>query len=324
MLSAVIDDMTAERFQEIEAKGGIVDLSDRAKFRLTGSDRVRYLNGQVTNDVRAADQKETLYACVTDIKGRIVGDIFIHAAAAGDALLFDAEADLREVLGPRLERYIIADDAELADVTGDWRLWHAFGAGSRGQGAGSDLPAGVQVLKARRLGVDGADIWMPVNASGSMPPAPCSLPLLSAEEFEELRILRGVPRHPKELNGATFPPEAGLDERAMSYTKGCYIGQEVLSRIRTTGKMPRELVRWQAAEEGKGIDAGARVASNEDGGEAKEAGEITSVAWDPLLERQVGLAYLKQAFAGSDSQLLVSSHAPSIGAKIEIFPVVER
>ena len=100
--------MSPDLFQQIESSGGRVNLSARAKFRLTGGDRVRYLNGQVTNDVRPASPRQTIYACVTDLKGRIVGDVFVHSG--GDSLLLDAEADLREVLGPRLERYIIADD----------------------------------------------------------------------------------------------------------------------------------------------------------------------------------------------------------------------
>lgn len=317
--------MTAERFQEIERNGGCVDLSARAKFRLTGGDRVRYLNGQVTNDVRTANASSALYACVTDVKGRIVGDVFIHAAPRGDALLFDAEESLREVLGPRLERYIIADDAELTDVTDEWHLWHVFGAGSREREAASKLPADAHCLKANRLGTYGVDIWIPAEASASMLAAPCSLTQLSADEFETLRIVSSVPRHPQELNIETFPPEAGLDDSAMSYTKGCYIGQEVLSRIRTTGKMPRHLVRWESLAGGECITAGAVVcAPSQDGGEPREAGKITSAAWHPLFERQVGLAYLKQAFAGVDSELLVSSDTPSIDSKIKISPVVKR
>ena len=309
--------MTAEKFQEIEQHGGCVDLSDRARFRLTGADRVRYLNGQVTNDVRTANGRETLYACVTDIKGRIVGDLFIHASQEGEALWFDAEPALREVLGPRLERYIIADDVELTDVTDEWRLWHVFGPAAT---AFLDQAGNGGILKSNRLGVEGLDIWLPLPESPLH--APC--PLVSAGEFEAYRILRGIPRHPNELNGDTFPPEAGLDERAMSYTKGCYIGQEILSRIRSSGKMPRELAQWQMTAPDGEIAAGDTLFVRQESGETKAVGKVTSVTWHPMLERFVGLAFLKQGFAVVDSELPVGGDAPRIEVRVKISPFVKQ
>jgi folate-binding protein YgfZ len=286
--------MTPELFQQLEAHGGIVDLSSRAKFRLSGGDRVRYLNGQVTNDVRTASAERTLYACVTDLKGKIVGDIHVHAGT--DCLLLDAEPDLREVLGPRLERYIIADDAELTDITDEWQLWHVFGEAAANLDA-----AGATLVKADRLGREGLDLWLP--ASSSKPQA--SSPILSAEDFETYRILRGIPRYPNELNADTFPPEAGLDACAMSYTKGCYIGQEILSRIRTTGKMPRTLIRWTA--EGA-VKQGDEVLLGD-----KVIGTIASVATHPITQLTTGLAYVRQGTSGdlrtSSGTALVTSGA---------------
>lgn len=313
--------MTAERFQAIEREGGCVDLTDRAKFRLTGRDRVRFLNGQVTNDVRTANARDTLYACVTDIKGRVCGDVFIHAAPDGEALFLDAEPPLREALGARLERYIIADDVELADVSDEWKLRHVFGpaAPSVGHGAWGENAVGARCLKANRIGCEGIDVWVPaVN-----PPPGAVPPVLSADEFETLRIVCGVPRFPSELNTDTFPPEAGLDARAMSYTKGCYIGQEILSRIRTTGRMPRELVRWQATGKDMTVEPGDALFSP-CAADQQIIGMVTSVAWHPALERRVGLAFLRQGFAGADSELPAGSDAPRIAARVKISPVLKQ
>ncbi len=285
--------MTSTLFQQIETEGGIVDLSARAKFRLTGGDRVRYLNGQVTNDVRAAGCEAALYACATDLKGKIVADVFIHATQEGDALLLDAEADLREVLSARLERYIIADDVELADVSDEWRLWHVFGPAA----ALWKASGGVGV-RSMRLAAEGVDLWLPVSAS---PPA-ASFPALTEADFECYRILCGIPRHPNELGGGTFPPEAGLDEKGMSYSKGCYLGQEVLSRIRTTGKMPRELVRWHSPGP---VAVGDTLFASE--GDARALGTVTSAAWHPVLEEFAGLAFVKQGSAPADSKLPVAT-----------------
>jgi folate-binding protein YgfZ len=249
--------MNAERYEEIITRGAAVNLSTRAKWRLSGADRVRYLNGQVTNDVRTVSPTKTLYACVTDVKGRACGDVFIHATA--DALLLDADADLRETLGMRLERYIVSDDAELTDVTEECQLWHVFGP---------DLPAGVA---CERFGVPGVDVWLPSGESFASPKTE-----LDAEETETLRILQKVPRWGHELTNETFPPEAGLEEKAMSFTKGCYIGQEMLSRIKTTGKMPRVMTPFES-------ETAVSV------GDDFDSGKVTSVTRHPVTGKCVGL-----------------------------------
>jgi folate-binding protein YgfZ len=270
--------MTAEMFQTITTHGAAVNLSSRAKFRLTGADRVRYLNGQVTNDVRRAKADETLYACVTDVKGRIAGDVFIHAQA--DALLLDAEPGLREALGIRLERYIVADDAELADVTDEWQFWHVFG------------PAMADGLKSMRFGTIGTDVWLPAGAAFEP-----GCQVLSNEDLETWRIIQKVPRWPHELNAETFPPEAGIQERAMDFAKGCYIGQEVLSRIKTTGKMPRELLAFES-------DSPAKV--GDELWSEKAVGKVTSVTQHPLTGRTVGLGMVKQG-TSTDSLTLAGA-----------------
>ncbi|GEP43991.1 YgfZ/GcvT domain-containing protein [Brevifollis gellanilyticus] len=260
-------------YQTILSQGAWVDLSARAKWRLSGADRVRYLNGQVTNDVRTARADSALHACVTNLKGKIDGDLRIHAH--GDSLLLDAPADLRETLGMRLEKYIIADDAVLEDVTEEWRLIHVMGA---------DAPAGRHAVKCDRFGIPGMDLWMP--AADPLPSIAVSQ--LSEEDAESLRILQRVPAWPNELNNDVFPPEAGLEKTAMSFTKGCYIGQEILSRIKTTGKMPRELVAWEA-EDDSDVSPETPFLRDE-----KEIGRITSSTRHPLTGRAVGLGFVKQ------------------------------
>lgn len=264
--------MTAELFRQITTSGAAVDLSSRAKFRLTGADRVRYLNGQVTNDVRRVNTSGTLYACVTDAKGRVAADVFMHATE--DALVLDVEADLREALAARLERYIVADDVELTDVTDQWQLWHVFGSTEMFQGRSSE-----------RCGVRGVDLWLSVDAAT---PSFGPLPVLSAVEWETWRILQRIPRWPHEINAQTFPPEAGLERRAMDFSKGCYLGQEVLSRIKTTGKMPREMIAFEA--DGR-VEAGDELASE------KSTGVVTSVTIHPETRKSTGLAMLKQGIS---------------------------
>jgi folate-binding protein YgfZ len=304
--------MGPELFNAVEKNGACVDLSTRCKLLISGADRVRYLNGQVTNDVRKTSAEEALYACVTGAKGRIEADVFLHTAPAGNGLLLDAEPGLRELLGLRLEKYIVADDVVVGDVTDEWKLLHVFGpATAHVNQWGSVLADGVHRVKATRLGEPGVDVWMP---SSSTPPAFPGV-MLSADDAEALRILRGIPRWPHELNGDAFPQEAGLETRAMDFTKGCYIGQEILSRIKTTGKMPRTLMSWAAKQSGDTVLAheGPLPVYFEDAqGTRHEAGIITSVTRHPLLDRWVGLGYVRQGEAQAHSVLLAGDALPSI------------
>lgn len=308
--------MNPATYQRLMAQGGWANLSDRAKWRLAGADRVRYLNGQVTNDVRRAAPDSALYACVTNVKGRIEGDVFIHTDA--DSLLLDAEAGLRDPLGMRLEKYIIADDAVLEDVTDQWQLWHVFGPAADAVLADGGRQSLVHPIRCQRLGVPGADIWLPAEAQPLIPPAEA----VSPEEFETLRILQRVPRFPHELNADTFPQEAGLDTRAMSFTKGCYIGQEILSRIKTTGKMPRQLVAWAAVE--GDIVSGDALFLPSSGAEPKPIGLITSVARHPVSRKQVGLGFIKQGSSVLDSGLLVRGDVPKLATSVKISPAVNQ
>ena len=275
--------MTAELFLQITTHGAAVNLSSRAKFLLTGTDRVRYLNGQVTNDVRRVKPDVTLYACVTDVKGRTAADVLIHAQE--DALLLDAEPGLRETLGLRLERYIVADDVELTDVTEEWQLWHVFGGVDTPANEGS-VHGGQEhphhLLRSARYGAAGLDLWLPAPANA---PTFGSLPLLNDDDLETWRILQKIPRWPHELNAETFPPEAGLESQAMDFAKGCYIGQEVLSRIKTTGKMPREMIAFESE---------AVVQVGDELWHEKAVGKVTSVSQHPVTGMTIGLAMIRQ------------------------------
>lgn len=271
--------MDAALYSRILAEGAWINLSSRAKWRLSGGDRIRYLNGQVTQDVRPARADRAVYACVTNVKGKIEGDVFIHASPDGSSLLLDAPADLRDDLGLRLDKYIIADDALLEDITDEWQIWHRLLPGdiSVAEGAHS-------LVNETRFRLPGQDLWLPAGA-----PPPKGLDL-SAEDAETLRILQKVPAFPQELNSDTFPQEAGLETTAMSFNKGCYIGQEILSRIKTTGKMPRQVIAWTAETE-----LPVQTALLDANG--KEIGSITSVAVHPQTGQWTGLAMVRQSAA---------------------------
>ena len=200
-----------------------IDLSTRAKFRLSGSDRVRYLNGQVSNDVTKAGVACAISACVTTVKGGLEALVWITVEADGQAFLIDTDAGLRESLFQRLSKYIIADDVQLEDVTGEYLLIH-------------DLDNGPGGIASERFAMPGNDRWI---IPGELP---AGTDWMSAPDAEVLRVERGLPGWDHELTQGLLPAEALLDLRSVDFHKGCYVGQEVISRIQSVGRVRRGLV----------------------------------------------------------------------------------
>lgn len=258
-----------------------IDLSARAKLRLSGADRVRFLNGQVSNDVRRASSSQSIYTCVMTIKGKMCADAFVHVA--GESLLADTEPGQREILRARLERYIIADDVQLDDVTEDFRLFHLLATAGGDTPAFDDLPgdptlAGqVLALRSTRYGRAGIDLFVP-SALGSdfQEVLAEKFRFLDSDEAEALRVVAGVPRWGSELGEDTMPAEAGLEERAVSFDKGCYIGQEVVSRVKSLGHVNWHL-RGLRATGATRLEVGMVLRATPDDS-SRVIGRITSVA----------------------------------------------
>jgi folate-binding protein YgfZ len=279
---------TAEVYARIGTHGGVASL-DRAKFKLTGGDRVRYLNGQASNDVRKLTPETAMHACVMTAKGKMCADIFISAAQ--DYLLIDAEPSLRESLAARLERYIISDDVFLEDVTDELSLIHIIGIANPESIAGGAITP----RKSRRFGRAGWDLFLTREESDRVRPVLLEkLPAIDGEMLETMRIEAGIPRWGHELGEDTLPVEAGLDKTAIDYHKGCYIGQEVISRLKSVGHVNKEL-RGFISLDGKPLTAGMRL--HAPGEPGKDAGWLTSAAYSFALEKPVALGYVRRGTA---------------------------
>jgi tRNA-modifying protein YgfZ len=273
-------------------QGAFFDLSSRVKLRVSGSDRLRYVNGQVSNDVRKARETDAVHACVLTAKGKVNADVFIRTE--GDALLIDSDAELREALPARLERYVIADDVAIEDVTEVFALLHVIGP---------NVPAlalpHVQV-RADRFGCAGVDLWIAgADREVAVQELSRALPHCGNECAETFRIERGIPRWGYELTEEIIPTEANLERAAIDYSKGCYIGQEVISRIKMSGQTNKRLCGLLAAC-GTSVRAEMRLLNPADG---KEVGWVTSVASSARLGRQIALGYLKRGFQTPGLQL---------------------
>jgi folate-binding protein YgfZ len=203
--------------------GRWASMEDRAVFRITGPDRVRYLNGQVTNDVSKDLTQQAVAACLCTIKGKVEALVWISAME--DELILDGELSQREDLLHRLDRYLIADDCEIIDETGRLKLVHHFDEGQLG-------------VSSRRMGLKGKDLWLP---SEEIPSAFKSASRISTSEYRLASVIAKVPRLGYEIDGNRFPAELGLDRWAVDFHKGCYLGQEIVSRIESVGRVKKSL-----------------------------------------------------------------------------------
>jgi folate-binding protein YgfZ len=302
----------AERYREFLERGGVADLSDRVKLQLTGADRVRYLNGQVTANVSRLVPSEAMPACVTTAKGKLCADVWLHAA--GDALFLDADATVRETLPARIERYIIADDVTLDDVTSELRLIHLLPPASEPAGSALRTDFGrFDHLRARRFGRDGMDFFLSADDAAELLGALASRHVMLDDSLlETLRIEAGVPRWGRELGEDTLPPEAGLDRTHIDYHKGCYIGQEVISRLKSVGHVNRHLSGF-VAEDREPLQAGWRLYAA--GDETREVGVLTSAAWSFALDTPVALGYLKRG-SPEGGLLARAADEPSAGRPV--------
>ena len=287
--------------------GAFFDFSERTKLRITGSDRVRFLNGQITNDVRKATESTAIEACVLNAKGKLNAHLFLSAAP--DCFWIDTDPELREALRARLERYVIADDVQIEDVTNRLSIFHVL---SR---AAPDVSDSRRIVSTRRFAEAGWDIWTdsPFH-DGVSRRLSSMLRFFDAASAEIFRIESGIPRWGRELTEEIIPIEANLEERTVDYEKGCYIGQEVISRIKMSGQTNKRLCGLISLHDAA-LLPGMKLARASDKG--KEAGWITSAARSERLGKEIALGYVKRgfntpganldAFASKDSGAVVST-----------------
>lgn len=272
-----------------------LELPSPVLIEARGPDAVRYLNGQLTQDVRLIPSSgNALPSCVTDAKGRLQFRVHVHASPDGGIRVSCEHEGAGELLA-RLDRYLIADDAILEDIGAAWKRFHVTGE------VAPPLPDGAYGVSVNRFGIEGWDLWLPEPTSSD---ALDRLPVWSAGEVEARRIETGVPAWGTELSAGILPPEAGLDRTDISYRKGCYIGQEVISRIKSAGKVNRRLMRM-TLDSTADVSAGTLLVE----ADGKEAGLITSVS--PLVSGggRFLLGYIKRS-AEDQPVFLAESQAP--------------
>jgi len=288
---------------------------DRARFRITGADRVRFLNGQVSNDVRKLRPGEAMRAAVMSAKGKICADVFMRLE--GDAILLDTDPAVRGSLPPRLERYVVADDVAIEDIGDLFSGVHLFGAIPADT---PDLP-GTRIT-ASRVGVPGIDLVAPRDRAGDLD-SMCREkfgPPMTGDAMDLLQIERGLPSWGTELDEEIMPIEAGIENEVVDFFKGCYLGQEIVSRVHGAGHANRSLRGLITTQ---GTPLAPDLALYPDGDPAREVGRITRAAHHFGLDRWVALAYVRRGWDQPGTRLLAADAAgiKRAGVEIHAFPL---
>jgi len=323
----------AAEHRAVRTASGLFDFSFRAKFSMTGRDHARLLQRLLSNDVKKLSPGEGTYATLLNAQGHIVVDL--RAYCSEDGFLLDTDANLRDKAIESLRRYIIADQVEIKPLD----LYALAFQGPRARPLLEktlhiDIPAmqefnhfasnyagfPVRVVSASSTGEEGYEVW--TNALGleavwgaacGQAPTYDMLPC-GSEALESLRIEAGIPRYGQELGEDVIPLEAGL-LNALSFNKGCYIGQEIVERARSRGHVNWKLVGLvvhspQVAQPGEK----ALV-------EAREIAEVTSSCISPTLGKSLALAYVRREFSAPGAQLTLAS---GLTAEVAALPFYRR
>lgn len=270
--------MNPELLQKIKSPSSSWMPGPRTLLRLTGADRLRFLNGQVTQDIKQLPPGHAVRSAITSSKGRLEADL--HIAATPDSLLIETDFSLRESIRSRIEKFIVADDATIEDISSSYTLAHFPSLSS----PPTDTPKDALCFLCSRFREPGLDLWIPATSNWR----PNSSPL---SDWEPLRISRGLPLWGVDVGPDTLPPEAGFESDAISSTKGCYIGQEVMSRLRSVGHVNRHLCVLGTSD-----TAPKRIGecTTSDG---LVVGKMSSLASDINLPGAVALAMIKRDYA---------------------------
>lgn len=308
---------------------------------MTGADRRTYLQGILTNDIAALAPGTGCYAAMLTPQGRMIADMRVFEL--GGAILMDLDRDLAAAIADRLAQFVFTEDVRVEHVSDSLEQIGVYGPGAAavlgrvadpGSVPGSQLDAMLPfanvslsidgrvatIVRGDEAGVPGFDVFVApdtldalrarLSAAGAQP--------VDEDVVEVTRIEAGRPRFHVDMDEDTIPLEAGIEDRAISLTKGCYVGQEIIIRVlhRGHGRVAKRLVGLVLEPEAEVPLHGAAVASGD-----REVGRITSAVWSPALERPIAIAYVHRDFVEPGTRVTVRG-TPDRAAEVAALPFV--
>jgi aminomethyltransferase len=324
----------AAEYHAVRQGVGLCDLSHRGLVRVTGSERQRFLHAMVSNDTASLCPGEGRYATLLTHKGRLVADFVVYAKH--DAYLLDMEPHAVRPFIEAIERFVISEDVTFHDDSAAWGLLSLQGpqtacllALALEQQVPELAPYAhtscalaeqeVQLIRRSHTGELGYQLLAPLEALPALWPVlwrhakACDGHAVGLEVMEVLRIEAGIPLYGRDMTDETMPIEANL-EHAISYTKGCYIGQEVIARLEARGHVNRKLVGLLLT--GAELPAsGATIVATD-----REVGWITSATYSPARRQNIALGYVRREFWAPGTALEIAAPQATIGATVVALP----
>jgi folate-binding protein YgfZ len=331
------DGDAAAEYEAVRGGGaGLFNLSTRGRIEVSGAEAVQFLNGMLTNDVERFEEGTWKHAAFPNPQGRLLASTRI--LKRDGALLFDLDATTYPTILKHLERFTLAGDFRVRDLTSETALLSVQGvrasefvnatlgadaaAVARGRVTRAPFGAGeVLVIRATHTGEDGFDLFVDASGAESLWDALVTAGArpVGFEAWEVLRVEAGVPRYGVDASDANVVLEVVDEAETVSYTKGCYAGQEIIARIHWRGHVAKRLA-GVVLEGDAEPPADARL---RDSAEGREAGRITSSVFSPRLRARVALALVKYDFLAPGTELKVFSGETEVcAARVAELPLV--
>ena len=308
-----------EGYRALRHQAGLVRRGDRGVLSVTGGDRLSWLQGLVTNDVLSLPVGGVCDAAYLTPQGRMITDL--RVINLPERALLDVPGSLAENLRARLDALIFAEDARVADLSATLTLVDLHGPAAsavRERAAEALAPWAEAIVEDAAFGVPGYSVFVPVARADGVVNVltDAGAPETTLATLDVLRVEAGRPAFLIDMDEHTIPLEAGLEDRAISFTKGCYVGQEVIVRVmhRGGGRVARKLVGLRL-EQGELPKSGDAILSAD-----REIGRVTSAVWSPALQAGIALGYVHRDFVEPGTAVTVRTAAALLGATVSELP----
>jgi folate-binding protein YgfZ len=323
-----------DQYRAAHTSAVVIDRSARGKIALTGSDRISFLHALFTNDIAQLKKGTGVYSAYLTPQGRMISDM--RVIEAGDELFLDVEESVAAPLAERLGRLIFAEDAQVKNVTNDFALFGVVGptaaqviehattvrVSSLANQYDNLRQGALTIVRDDAFGVSGFDMYVDRGAGQSLWKQLLAAGAMAAGDAtaEVLRVEAGRPKFGTDMNTETIPLEAGIEDRAISLTKGCYVGQEVIVRVlhRGHGRVARRLVGLVLADGSSPAKSDAVFSGD------KQVGEVTSAVISPMMGAPIALAYVQRDHTSVGTELIVKGSQGTSSARVHSLPFTGR
>ncbi len=293
-----LSDSDIANYEHIRSGGGGFIELPRGLIAVWGNEAVQFLDGMITNDIKTLVDGAQMLAAFPNAQGRLLA--LVRVLRQGDRFLIETEETTREKLYQSLFRFTFAGDFFVEDLSEQFSFLEIIGT--------PEIKVGGETLFSfENPRGNGVGVFLPKTEYGQDALQGTGARRISDELYETLRVDSGIPKYGVDMDETTIIPELGLD-RMISYTKGCYVGQEIIARIHFRGHVAKQLTGL--VSEATGLLPGADLTTEE----GKNAGRITSVTFSPKLEKKVALAYVRFDYLAAGTKLRIDDEIATVSS----------